>query len=128
MQELFPLLIHLEFCGTYNQTLALPSGFLGQSAPRLEGLSLDHISFPGLPTLFLSSRDLVSLKLSHIPLTGYISPEVMVTGLGALTTLETLRLHIAFFSQILALKKEEGLRNPNRCPSTLRLQNEPYSA
>ena len=70
---------------------------MGGSAPRLQGLSLEYILFPGLLTLLLSSRDLVSLNLSHIYPIGYFSPEAMVTGLAALTMLET--LHIAFFPQ-----------------------------
>ena len=97
MQEPFPVLRHLEFLGTRYEALVFPSGFLGRSAPGLQDLFLEHISFPELPNLLLSSRALVSLKLSHIPPTGYISPEAMVTGLAALTMLET--LHIAFFSR-----------------------------
>jgi hypothetical protein len=95
MQEPFPVLRHLEFRGTFHEALVLPSGFLGRSAPCLQDLFLEHISFPELPTLLLSARDLVSLTLTYIRPTGYISPEAMATGLSALTKLET--LHIAFF-------------------------------
>jgi len=69
---------------------ALPDSFLGGSAPRLQTLSLSGIPFPALPSLLLSTRDLVELHLWDIPLSGYISPEAMVSGLS--TRLEILFL------------------------------------
>ena len=47
-------------------------------------------SLSALPTLLLSARDLVELKLRQIPPTGYISPEAMLIGLAAFPKLETL--------------------------------------
>jgi hypothetical protein len=108
MQEPFPVLRHFEFFGTL-EALPLPSGFLGRSAPCLRVLSLRSISFHELPTLLLSARNLVSLKLTYIPPTGYISPEAMVTGLAALTMLKTLR--ITFFP--LNPRPEERRRRPD---------------
>jgi hypothetical protein len=69
-----------------------PNSFLGGSAPRLRYLSLDGISFPGLPTLFLSATHLVNIWLVNIPDSGYISPEAMATCLPSLTSLESFQL------------------------------------
>ncbi len=92
MQVPFPMLTHLELMGADDEDDVpdLPCRFLGGSAPCLQHLRLDSISFPELPTLLLSARDLVSLQLNCIPPTGYISPEAMVVGLAVLTRLRTL--------------------------------------
>jgi hypothetical protein len=93
MQEPFPeltflsLILHGEIDGI---DLIIPNSFLGGSAPRLEHLHLDGIPFPGLPKLISSATDLVYLELRRIPYFGYISPDVMVTCLSALTSLKTL--------------------------------------
>jgi hypothetical protein len=71
---------------------ALPDSFLGGSAPRLQTLYLSGIPFPALPNLLLSAHDLVELHLWRVPLSGYFSPDAMVSGLSALTTLEKLDL------------------------------------
>jgi hypothetical protein len=63
---------------------------LGGSAPRLQYLRLNRISFPQLPTFLLSARNLVTLKLKDISQDGYISPETMVGTLAVLTKLATL--------------------------------------
>ncbi len=68
----------------------LPDAFLGPCAPRLLKIHLGGISFPAAPTLILSARDLVEVDLHDIPKTGYISPEVMVTSLAALSRLKYL--------------------------------------
>jgi hypothetical protein len=72
----------------------LPDSFLGGSAPQLQTLHLHGTPFPGLPKLLLSATHLIHLDISDIPHTGYISPEAMVTGLSALTSLETLRISL----------------------------------
>jgi hypothetical protein len=69
--------------------LDLPAGFLGGSAPCLQAIGLTRISYPALPTLLLSTKDLVKLDLSNIPSTSEISPEAMVASLVALPKLET---------------------------------------
>jgi hypothetical protein len=49
----------------------LPNLFLGGSAPQLESLHLDRVSFPGLPNLLLSTTHLVNLHLHlSIPILG----------------------------------------------------------
>jgi hypothetical protein len=77
--------------------VVLPDSFLGGSAPRLQILHFNGISFSATPKLLSSANnDLVELRLLDIPHSGYISPEAMVTGLSALTRLE--RLSIGFRS------------------------------
>ena len=89
MQEPFPALTYLEIFSTrYEENL--PGGFLGGSAPRLQKIYLDNLSFPALPTFLLSTSDLITLSLGGIPPSGYISPEVMIASLVALPRLENL--------------------------------------
>ena len=94
MQKQFPALTHLLLESAYDcrPATALPDGFLGGFAPRLQSLELYSIPFPTLPKLLLSATDLVYLTLSNIPHSGYISPEVIVTGLAVLVNLRTLTL------------------------------------
>jgi hypothetical protein len=91
MQRPFPALTRLQLRPTdETETPVNPASFLGGSAPKLQTLILDRIPFPGLPKLLLSATHLVYLELWRIPLSGYISPEAMVTGLSVLTKLESL--------------------------------------
>src|SRR6266702_3152624 len=91
MQEPFPSLTRLEiFSLGYGNAPVLPAEFLGGSAPCLQTIYLRSIPFPTLPTLLLSTGDLVTLELYNIPRTGYISPDAMVVGLAALPRLETI--------------------------------------
>ncbi|KAI9435977.1 hypothetical protein H4582DRAFT_2100059 [Lactarius indigo] len=92
MQEPFPELTHLTLQVGFGGRLALPSGFLGGSAPRLRHIHLEGILFPKLPTLLSSTNDLVHLHLDQIPQGGYISPEAMVACLAALPRLKSLRI------------------------------------
>jgi len=94
MQVSFPELTDLQLW-TYETTseFVLPDSFLGGSAPRLRYLQLRGIPFPVLPKLLLSATHLVHLHLYHIPHSGYISPEAVVSGLSALNSLEDLRLN-----------------------------------
>jgi hypothetical protein len=92
MQEPFPALTLLRLSSNDEDVPALPNGFLGGSAPRLQEICLDGIPFLTLPTLLLSARHLVSLKIDNIPATGYISPEAMVTCLNTLIKLRTLSI------------------------------------
>ena len=90
MRVQFPALIHLRLEASYYDYpyLALPDGFLDGCAPRLQSLTLNFVAFPALPKFLLSATDLVHLTLwSH---TQYISPEAIVTGLAALSNLESL--------------------------------------
>jgi hypothetical protein len=70
----------------------IPDSFLGGFAPRLEGLYLTGVPFPGLPKLLLSATHLVRLKLDDIPHSGYFSPDKMVAALSTLTNLDSLSL------------------------------------
>ena len=70
----------------------LPSGFLGGSAPNLRDFHLSYIATPELPTLLLSARGLVILKLQGISQTGRISPKTMVACLAGLPKLDILCL------------------------------------
>ncbi|KAH9170284.1 hypothetical protein EDB89DRAFT_1324638 [Lactarius sanguifluus] len=90
VQASFPVLTRLGISSKDEKAPPLPRRFLGGSAPRLQQIHLDGILYPALPTLLLSTSDLVSLKLCRVPPAGYISPEVMITCLAALPRLTSL--------------------------------------
>jgi hypothetical protein len=93
MQAPLPELAELQLSSSSDETaLVLPDSFLDGSAPRLRHFELDGIPFPGFPNLLLSANHLVTLRLSHVPHSGYISPEGMVALLSVLSSLETLSL------------------------------------
>jgi hypothetical protein len=92
LQRPCPILTCLSITADGRNEPVLPTGLLGGSAPCLERFELCGIPFPALPTLLLSTSDLVDLILSDIPHTGYISPEAMAGYLATLSRLETLRL------------------------------------
>jgi hypothetical protein len=92
MSNPFSALTSLRLISKLLDAPALPDSFLGGSTPRLRTLTLNGIPFPALPNLLLSPHNLVKLHLWDIPLSGYISPEAIVTHLSALTRLETLIL------------------------------------
>ena len=97
MHRPFPALTYLRLWSRVETVPVDPSSFLGGSAPpQLQQLRLSSIPFPRVPKLLLSAPHLVILDLQSIPHSGYISPEAMVTGLTALTSLE--RLCISFKS------------------------------
>jgi len=91
MQQPFPVLTHL-WVWPYLPKHVTSRSFLGGSAPSLQVLHLDFISFPALPNLLSSAADLVCLSYGNIPSSGYISPQAMVTALSTLTWLESLSL------------------------------------
>ena len=93
MQKPFPALTELRLESEDETAPVDPDLFLGGSAPGLRVLRLGRIPFQGLPKLLLSAPHLTQLLLSNIPLSGYISPEAMITGISALTKLETLSLY-----------------------------------
>jgi hypothetical protein len=96
MQQPFPALTRLHLRSRHETAPVNPNSFLGGSASRLQKLWLTCIPFPGLPKLLASATQIVDLDLRRIPLSGYISPEAMVTCLSALTGLN--RLLIGFNS------------------------------
>jgi hypothetical protein len=92
----FPALTGLDLQSRDETAPLDPDLFLGGSAPRLQTLHLNRISFPGLPKLLLSAPHLVDLDLWEIPHSGYFSVEAMITCLSVLIKLE--RLVIGFES------------------------------
>ena len=92
MQEPFPVLTHLRMRSSDQDTPFFTAAFLGGFAPHLQAITLHRILFPALPTLLLSTSDLVTLNLFEIPNPGYISPERMVACLAALPRLEVLAI------------------------------------
>jgi hypothetical protein len=93
MQEPFPVLTRLEIFAKDGKSPVFPPEFLGGSAPSLQEIIFYGIPYPTLPTLLLSTSNLVSLNLRRIPQIGYISPELMVTTLAALPKLESCAIY-----------------------------------
>ena len=92
MQEPLPMLTHLSLSSKDGNVPVLPETFFGGSTPRLRVAHLEGIPFPTFPTFLLSTTDLVDLQLVNIPEAGYVSPDVMVARLFALTRLQTLSI------------------------------------
>jgi len=93
MNHPFPALTDCFVQQSYHSTKnGISCSFLGGSAPSLQDLHLDRVPFPALPKLLLSATNLVGLWYDNTPRSGYISPQAMVTGLSALTRLESLSL------------------------------------
>ena len=90
MQEPFPVLTCLSISSTYQDLPDLPPGFLGESAPSLQEISLSGVPYSALPTLLLSTRGLFKLDLFDIPSNGYFSPEAIAASLAALPRLQML--------------------------------------
>ena len=61
MQQPFPKLTDLRLWSNDESVLVVPDLFLGGSAPRPEVLTLNRVTFPGLPRLLLSATQLISL-------------------------------------------------------------------
>ena len=91
MLEPFPLLTRL-FLVSRGGAPVFPVEFLGGSAPLLQEISLSGIPYPALPTLLLSTSDLITLTLEKIPEDVYISPEAMCACLAALPRLKSFTL------------------------------------
>ena len=75
-----------------NKGAVFPNTFLGAYVPRLQILELFRIQYPGLPILLLSATHLVHLSLYDRPFLEYIPPEVIVSSLSTLTSLESFTL------------------------------------
>lgn len=96
LQESFPALTRLYIDSASASPMLRADSFLGGSAPHLRSLTLASIPFPSLPTLLLTTKDLVELRLWSIPESGYISAAAMVTCLSSLTRLENLEIRFDF--------------------------------
>ena len=72
IQQPFPVLTHLWLWLCYPIMNPISRSFLAESAPCLQFLHLDSISFPALPNLLMSTTDLVRLSYNDIPSSGYI--------------------------------------------------------
>jgi hypothetical protein len=121
MQVPFPELTHLLFVSDYRRNKIIPDSFLGGTVPRLQSLYLDHLQFPGLPKLLSSATQLADIYLNSIPLSGYISPEVMVTCLSTMINLKS--LHLAFSLLPSAQKSQpRHLSNRSVLPALRRFQ------
>ena len=92
MSTPFPVLTDLKLWSIDENPPILPDSFLGGSAPLLRDLHLFGVPFLALPKLLSSATNLVCLRLCHLPHHGYMSPDAIVTGLSALTRLESLSL------------------------------------
>ena len=93
MQEPFLALTSLQLWSKDDDGAPVISdSFLGGSAPRLQYLDLNCLSYLGLPKLLMSATHLVTLHILDIPHSGYISPKAMLTALSSLTNLETFDL------------------------------------
>ena len=89
MQQPFPELTNLLLYSKGEIVPAVPGSFLGGSAPSLRTLQFRGIPFPELPKLLVSATHLVDLYLHDTPHSGYISPNVMVAAISALTSLSS---------------------------------------
>ena len=99
IQDPLPALTHLHMSAWVERPeVVFPEAFLGGSAPCLLFLSLNGVAFSGIQKLLLTANYLVRLRLSNIPLSGYISlsPEAVVTCLSALINLERLTIEFQF--------------------------------
>ena len=112
----FPALKSIVLDVGDSAMVVVPSSFLGGSAPQPQWLTLYAIPFPALPTLLSSTKNLVSLELSGISRSGYISPEAMVTFFSAMPKLGSLRFQ---FESPQSFPDHEGRRYPPLARSTL---------
>ena len=92
MQVPFPELTDLWLACSNREVPVIRDSFLGGSALRLRSFDLNRIPFPGLPKLLSSATHFVTLSLSNIPHSGYISPKAMIALLSVLSNLGSLTL------------------------------------
>ena len=95
MEVVFPALTNLRLCASSRDKTVPPvfsEGFLGGSAPRLRSCKLSGVPIPRIWKIFLSANHLIDVRLEHIPHSGYVSPEAMVTALSAASNLKELEL------------------------------------
>ena len=98
MLQPFPMLTYLrvQSCGDAAPSPALPDGFLGGLAPRLQKIWLEGIRFPSLPKFLLGASGLVELRLDKIPDTWDISPKTLARCLSTLPKLTSLSIEFQY--------------------------------
>ena len=92
MREPFPALTRLNIDTRGEGALVFPADFLGGSTPCLQKIILSNFPFPALPTLLLSTSNLLTLILHRIPRAGYFSPEALGASFSALPNLKVLSI------------------------------------
>jgi hypothetical protein len=97
----------------------IEDSFLGGITPRLRLVELNGVPFPAPQKLLLSATDLVTLRMEHIPYTGYIPPEEVVTCLSSLTKLEVLSLGFLHYHRTLFDSPQTHQRPRVPSPSTV---------
>ena len=99
LRKSFPVLGHLDLDSPdFSTTPVIPRRFSGGSAPHLQHVRLNCMTFPQLRRLSSSARNIVTLRLEDIPWTPEFSPDDMVRSLAMLTRLTTLSLMISFYN------------------------------
>ncbi|KAH9164288.1 hypothetical protein EDB89DRAFT_440752 [Lactarius sanguifluus] len=117
VQRWFPALTNLRLSSPDPGVLVpiMSRNFL-RGHPRLQKISICGVSFPALPNLLLSFRDLVELQLLEILSSGYVSPEAVVAGLSGLSRLRTLEIG---YSSLRSCTNITGTHPPPPILSTL---------
>ena len=100
ISEPFSELEELVLLSQNNAQLTLPSTF--RWGPRLGILHLTRVTFPALPQLLYSSRNLVDLQLHEVLNTWHISPATLVNALSGMAQLQSLSLHFPSTSNHIA--------------------------
>jgi hypothetical protein len=100
ISEPFLKLEELVLLSQDNAQVTLPSTF--RWGPRLRTLHFTRITFPMLPQLLLSSKDLVDLQLHEVLDPWHISPDTLVSALSVMTQLQSLSLHLSSTANYIA--------------------------
>ena len=88
--------LRVQSCGDAAPSPALPDGFLGGLAPRLQKIWLEGIRFPSLPEFLLGASGLVELRLDKIPDIWDISPKTLARCLSTLPKLTSLSIEFQY--------------------------------
>jgi hypothetical protein len=88
--------LRVQLCGEAASSPALPDGFLGGLAPRLQKIWLEGIRFPSLPKFLLGASGIVELRLDKIPDTWNISPQTLTRCLSTLPKLTSLSIEFQY--------------------------------
>jgi hypothetical protein len=89
----FPTLEVLELTTQSEAILVLPDQSFCREAPRLHTLRTAKTAFLALPQLLSSAKNLVSLQLGSLPCNGFIPPDVLITNLSEMDSLQMFHIH-----------------------------------